>query len=101
MPRRRYRYWSMRAELTLQNTAILAADIDPDDGQAAYLALYEPTAIFNPSDVRCRDLKGFRVKRLWPRPRNEIATASAGRVGKRAITDQEMVSQTPGCASGE
>jgi hypothetical protein len=33
----------------------------------AYLVLYERAVEHNPAEPRCRDLAGFRVRRLWPR----------------------------------
>lgn len=34
----------------------------------AYLVLYDRSPVPNPADQRWRDVQGFRIKRLWPKP---------------------------------
>ncbi len=34
----------------------------------AYVVLYKPAPEANPADTQHRDIEGFRVRRLWPRP---------------------------------
>jgi hypothetical protein len=39
-------------------------------GIPAFVVLYQRSVLPNPADGRFRDLRGFRVKRLWPKPEN-------------------------------
>ena len=36
-------------------------------GLPAYVVLYQRAAELNPADPRWQDVRGFRIKRLWPR----------------------------------
>jgi hypothetical protein len=42
----------------------------------AYLCLYSKANYANPSETRCNDISGFRVKRLWPDPEHEWRSLS-------------------------
>lgn len=42
----------------------------------AYLVLYDRDTKSNPADHRMRDVRGFRVRRLWPRPESGWRTVT-------------------------
>jgi len=42
----------------------------------AYLVLYQRSASLNPGDLRWRDVRQFRIRRLWPRPGAQWRTLS-------------------------
>lgn len=45
-------------------------------GIPAYVVLYDRDGKRNPADARMRDLRGFRVKRLWPKPERAWRTVT-------------------------
>lgn len=52
----------------IDKPASAMARLAANAGIAAYVALYSTGESPNPADYRARDIVGFRVKRLWPRP---------------------------------
>jgi hypothetical protein len=40
-------------------------------GVPALLVLYSLADCDNPANANCQDISGFRVKRIWPNPRND------------------------------
>jgi hypothetical protein len=40
-------------------------------GIPAFVVLYQRSLLPNPADRRWRDLRAFRIKRLWPKPENK------------------------------